>query len=151
MLTYKEIKKLKMHAPFIKGNNLTYFVPAQFPTDELRKILPKSMSIPRDEVMALGEKNPQSPWKIGLQAPRATMGNLLTTLPVSNQALATSGDYLQAFSPDFANHHIIDPRSGHSSPELASVMVLAPTVMLADGLATAVIVMGKSGWIWLNR
>lgn len=95
------------------------------------------------DLMALGEKTSTSPWKIGLQAPRAEMGNLVATLPVSNQALATSGDYLQAFSSDFANHHIIDPRSGHSSPKLASVSVLAPSVMLADGLATAVMVMGK--------
>ncbi|MBT7075109.1 MAG: FAD:protein FMN transferase, partial [Anaerolineae bacterium] len=97
------------------------------------------------DLMALGEKSPQSPWKIGLQAPRAEAGNLLTTLPVANQALATSGDYLQAFSPDFANHNIIDPRRGYSSPELASVSVLAPSVMLADGLATSAMVMGKSG------
>ena len=97
------------------------------------------------DLMALGEKAPASPWKIGLQAPRAEMGNLLTTMSVNNQALATSGDYLQAFTADFANHHIIDPRSGYSSPELASVSVLAPSVMLADGLATAVMVMGKAG------
>ncbi|MCP4140141.1 MAG: FAD:protein FMN transferase [Chloroflexi bacterium] len=97
------------------------------------------------DLMALGEKYPQSPWKIGLQTPRAKAGKLLTTLNIENQALATSGDYLQAFSPGFSNHHIIDPCSGYSSLELASVSVLAPSVMLADGLATSVMVMGKSG------
>lgn len=97
------------------------------------------------DLMALGEKAPASPWKIGLQAPRAEMGNLLTTLSVENQALATSGDYMQAFSDDLMSHHIIDPRSGYSPPELASVSVLAPTVMLADGLATSLMVMGKTG------
>ena len=97
------------------------------------------------DLMALGEKAPQTPWKIGLQAPRAEMGNLLKTLSVQNQALATSGDYMQAFSADFMSHHIIDPRSGYSSPELASVSVLAPNVMLADGLATSVMVMGVAG------
>ena len=95
------------------------------------------------DLMALGKRAPHAPWKIGLQAPRAEMGNLLTALNIENQALATSGDYLQTFSPDFANHHIIDPRKGYSSPELASVSILAPSVMLADGLATAVMVMGK--------
>jgi len=97
------------------------------------------------DLMALSEKSHQSPRKIGLQAPRAAAGNLLTTLPVSNQALATSGDYLQAFSANFANHHIIDPRSGYSSPELVSESVLAPSAMLADGLVTSVIVMGEAG------
>ena len=97
------------------------------------------------DLMVLGEKASATPWKIGLQAPRAEMGNLLTMMDVDNQAVATSGDYMQAFSADFVNHHIIDPRSGYSSPELASVSVLAPTVMLADGLATSVMVMGQAG------
>ena len=97
------------------------------------------------DLMALGEKAPASPWKIGLQAPRAEMGNLLTTISMENQAVATSGDYMQAFSADFSNHHIIDPHSGYSSPELASVSVFAPSVMLADGLATSVMVMVKAG------
>ena len=97
------------------------------------------------DLMALGEKAPRSPWKIGLQAPRAEMGRLMATFNVQNRAVATSGDYMQAFTPDFSNHHIIDPHSGHSSPELASVSVTAPTVTLADGLATAVMVMGQAG------
>ena len=32
----------------------------------------------------------------------------------------------------FAHYHIIDPRSGHSSPELASVSMSAPTVVMVD-------------------
>jgi len=103
------------------------------------------------DLMALGEKAPQSPWQIGLQAPRAEMGSLLTTMLVENQAVATSGDYMQAFSADFSSHHIIDPRSGYSSPELASVSVSAPTVMLADGLATSVMVMGDAGILLIEN
>lgn len=97
------------------------------------------------DLMGMGEKTPHSPWRIGLQAPRAGMGDLMATFNIQDQAIATSGDYMQAFTPDFANHHIIDPRSGHSSPELASVSILAPTAAMADGLATAVMVMGKAG------
>ncbi len=97
------------------------------------------------DMMGLGEKAPRSPWKIGLQAPRSDMGRLMATFNVQNQAVATSGDYMQSFSADFANHHIIDPRIGHSSPELASVSIMATTAALADGLATAVMVMGKAG------
>jgi thiamine biosynthesis lipoprotein len=97
------------------------------------------------DLMAMGEKAPRYPWKIGLQAPRKATGNLIATFNVENKALATSGDYMQAFTPDFVNHHIIDPRCGHSPRELASVSVLAPTVTLADGLATSIMVMGKEG------
>lgn len=57
--------------------------------------------------------------------------------------MATSGDYMQSFSKDLSHHHILDPRTGYSSPELASASVIAPTAMLADGLATAIMVMGS--------
>jgi thiamine biosynthesis lipoprotein len=97
------------------------------------------------DLMVLGEKDINTSWRIGVQAPRAETGHLTATFNVTNQAVATSGDYLQAFTPDFAHHHIIDPRTGISSPELASVSVVAPSVALADGLATAVMVMGKAG------
>jgi thiamine biosynthesis lipoprotein len=98
------------------------------------------------DLMAMGEKTSHTPWKVGLQAPRDKIGNLMATFRVQNKALATSGDYMQAFTQDFSNHHIIDPRTGRSSPELASVTIMAPTVTLADGLATAVMVMGTKGF-----
>ncbi|MFH2040334.1 MAG: FAD:protein FMN transferase [Chloroflexota bacterium] len=97
------------------------------------------------DLMGLGQKATRSPWKIGVQAPRSDMGSLMATFDVQNQAVATSGDYMQSFTPDFVNHHIIDPRIGHSSPELASASVTALTVAMADGLATAVMVMGRTG------
>jgi thiamine biosynthesis lipoprotein len=62
---------------------------------------------------------------------------------VSDRAVATSGDYLQAFTADLRQHHIIDPRSGFSPPELASCTVTAPNVAIADGLATALMVLGR--------
>lgn len=96
------------------------------------------------DLMALGEKAPQTPWKIALQAPRSEMGNSLTTINLQDQAVATSGDYMQSFSSDFAHHHIINPRTGYSSSELASVSVLAKNVMLADALATSLMVLGKN-------
>jgi FAD:protein FMN transferase len=57
-------------------------------------------------------------------------------------AVATSGDYMQAYSDDLLHHHILNPRTGLSPPELASATVTAPSVALADGLATAAMVLG---------
>jgi thiamine biosynthesis lipoprotein len=54
---------------------------------------------------------------------------------------------MQPFTADLSQHHIIDPRTGYSSPELASVTVTAPSVMLADGLATAVTVLGSEAGV----
>ena len=52
MLSYKEIKKLSLHDPFIAGNNQSYFVTGYFPTDKLMQILTEKMSIPSEKVMA---------------------------------------------------------------------------------------------------
>ncbi len=44
------------HDTFLTGNNVAYMVLAYFPTRELEKLLPATMSIPSDQVMA--EKYP---------------------------------------------------------------------------------------------
>ncbi len=91
------------------------------------------------DLASSGEKLTGQSWQIGIQRPRAS--SPLNTFSISNQAAATSGDYMQTFSDDFAAHHIIDPRSGRSSGELASATVVAASAMLADALATALMVM----------
>jgi FAD:protein FMN transferase len=58
--------------------------------------------------------------------------------------VATSGDYATTFTPDFLHHHIFDPANGVSPRELSAVTVLAPTGAMADGLATAFMVMGRN-------
>lgn len=88
--------------------------------------------------------NPDGAWRIGVQAPRASMGSWAGTAGVSGQAMATSGDYLSAFTQDLTLHHILDPRSGLSPAELASVSVVAPSAMDADALSTALMVLGSS-------
>jgi len=99
------------------------------------------------DLVGLGHKAPGSAWVIGIQSPRSEVGVLQTTHSLQNQALATSGDYMQAFTSDYSQHHILNPHSGHSSPELASVSIIAPSAMLADGLATAMMVLGREGLV----
>ena len=48
---------------------------------------------------------------------------------------------MQAFTQDLTHHHIIDPRTGYSSPHLASATVVAQSGSMADGLATTLMVM----------
>lgn len=94
------------------------------------------------DLMVSGQKNNHDPWRIGLRDPRGKQ-HKPTIIEVSNRAVATSGDYLQPFTPDLKHHHIIHPQSGFSPQELASCTITAPNVALADGLATAVMVLGK--------
>ena len=71
------------------------------------------------------------------------MANMLT-IDAKDRAVATSGDYMQPFTPDYRLHHILDPRTGVSAPELCSSTVIAPNAALADGLATLTMVAGAT-------
>jgi thiamine biosynthesis lipoprotein len=95
------------------------------------------------DLLASGQKSAEEAWQIGVQSPRKAQSGLLEKLAVKDKAVATSGDYMQAFSADMRQHHIIDPRTGYSAPELAGATIMAPSAMLADGLATAVMVLGS--------
>ncbi|MBC7908130.1 MAG: FAD:protein FMN transferase [Rhodospirillaceae bacterium] len=57
------------------------------------------------------------------------------TLPVQQQALATSAADGTRFSP--ACHHLFDPRSCRSSVSQQPVTVIAPTAAIADAVSTA--------------
>ncbi len=81
-------------------------------------------------------------WRIGIQSPRAASPGPVAQLSVQDQEVATSGDYLQAYSTDLPHHHILDPRTGYSNPTLASVSVMAPCVATADTPATTLMVLG---------
>jgi thiamine biosynthesis lipoprotein len=67
---------------------------------------------------------------------------MVEILRVSDLAVCTSGDYARRSANDSAGHHIIDPRSGASPHDLASVTVVAQTAMVADAVATAAFVLG---------
>ena len=92
------------------------------------------------DLMVRGPKPNGEPWRIGVQNPRPGMSRELVVIETDSLAVATSGDYYQPFTPDMSRHHIINPRTGYSSPELASCTVTAPSAALADALATACMV-----------
>jgi len=95
-----------------------------------------------------GMRDDGQPWKIGLTHPRALAG-YYEVFSTSNDCLATSGDYENAFTSDYSWHHIIDPRIGHSPREVASATVIAPDTTYADAMATAAVVLGVSDAIAL--
>lgn len=95
------------------------------------------------DLLVKGGKPGARPWRIGLASPRREMARSLPLISATSLAVATSGDYHQPFSADYRHHHIIDPRSGLSAPELAACTVTAPSAALADALATACMVLGR--------
>lgn len=99
------------------------------------------------EVYAAGSRRGGGPWRVGINRPRADApaDELYRVAALRDAALATSGDYRQFFVRDGVRYsHVLDPRTGRPVTNgVVSVSVLAPDCTLADGLATAVMVMGK--------
>ncbi len=97
----------------------------------------------------LGGRNAQGrPWSIGIHHPRQP-GEVLETIEAEDTAVCTSGDYERRAPQPGAGHHIIDLRTGAAAGGAASVTVLAPSAMVADGLATAAFVLGPQAGIEL--
>jgi len=84
------------------------------------------------------------PWYLGIKNPRQPERTALR-LPMINEALSTSGDYERYFITDSGErvHHIINPRTGTSAGDLASVSVMGPNALDTDALSTSVFVMGR--------
>lgn len=94
------------------------------------------------DLVAFGQQEDGSPWEIGIAHPRQP-DRILATLPLSEQAVVTSGDYESYFLIDGKRYaHILDPRTGYPVDHLQSVTIVCPDAELADGLATAVAVLG---------
>ena len=86
-------------------------------------------------------------WLVGLQDPNLpadTPGlDIMLKLRITNDAVATSGDYQQFVIINGKEYsHIIDRQTGTSSEGLSSVTIIADNATDADALATAVSVMG---------
>jgi len=93
------------------------------------------------EIGVLGTKAANNDWTVGIQHPRDEEA-YLSFAKLAGRCLATSGDYATTFSPDHRHHHLFDPRTGHSPPELSSVSIAANTALEADAISTAVFVLG---------
>lgn len=95
-------------------------------------------------VALLSGKDDGSPWRVGIQDPDAPRGDCLGFLSLRDKSVVTSGDYERFFEVGGKRyHHIIDPRTGYPAESgLRSVTVVAGESMVADGLSTALFVLG---------
>lgn len=95
------------------------------------------------EVRAKGHNDKDQPWRIGVQSPRerSTVNNVIK---LQDRSVATSGDYMNYFEKDGVRYsHTIDPKTGRPiTHKLASVTVIHESCMIADGMATAINVLG---------
>jgi len=93
------------------------------------------------DMSLLGQRHGRD-WRIGIQHPRQPAA-VLTAVEISNRAVVTSGDYERFFEQDGQRyHHLFDPKTGSPAGRCQSVTVVADQVAEADGLATALFVLG---------
>ncbi|WP_116473758.1 FAD:protein FMN transferase [Zobellella maritima] len=96
------------------------------------------------ELRVSGHNAQGQPWRIAVEKPGPGAGSVQQVIAIGNNSVATSGDYRNYYELDGQRlSHTLDPATGHPiTHSLASVTVVHPSCMMADGLATALTVMG---------
>jgi thiamine biosynthesis lipoprotein len=100
------------------------------------------------EVMAVGDKG-GAPWRIGIDKPEDNNmvpgQSLQAIIKLDDRAVSTSGNYRKFYVEDGIKYsHTIDPKTGYPAKNrLLSATIIADNCTMADGIATACMVMGK--------
>lgn len=104
------------------------------------------------DIRVAGHPPGKDAWHIGLEEPDHP-GNCWTALRLTDQAVATSGDYFRSFKMGEKTYgHILDPRSGLPvSNNSQSVSVIAPSCAMARILSTAAFILGAETGLDLIR
>jgi len=108
------------------------------------------------EVFAAGLRKDGKRWRIGINRPQknAPVDQVYKVVDLQDKGFATSGDYRNYFEVNQKRFsHVIDPKNGYPVDNgVVSVSIISNTCTFADGLATAVMVLGhKKGLDLVNR
>lgn len=103
-------------------------------------------------VQALGARPDGSPWRVAVRDPLDADG-VVGVVSVADTAVVTSGGYQRYFELDGVRyHHILDPATGLPADSgLLSATVVCADGTTADGLSTALFVLGKQRALELWR
>lgn len=103
------------------------------------------------EMRVSGSKLNGSDWRIAIEKPLSEQRAIQKVISIGNHAIATSGDYRNYYEEDGIRYsHLIDPETALPiQHKLVSVTVVHRTSMIADGLATALSIMGTERAIQL--
>jgi thiamine biosynthesis lipoprotein len=103
------------------------------------------------DIRILGPHPDGTPWHIAIQNPRDA-GATVASMPVTQGALATSGDYERFFELDGRRYcHVLNPRTGMPVDVWRSISVLAPTATAAGSYATIAMLKEKAGLAFLRE
>lgn len=95
-------------------------------------------------IQAIGTKPDGSSWRVGIRDPKGGQADYIGVIQVQDEAVVTSGGYERYFQANGKTYiHIIDPRTGYPvENDLLSVTIVSRDGTLADGLSTALYIMG---------
>lgn len=94
------------------------------------------------EFRAIGRHPDGRSWRMGIGNDALKAEDRIVEL--EDMALAVSAGYGTTFEPNGRFNHIFDPRTGESANRLIKVAVIGPSATVADGLATAICVVGET-------
>ena len=97
-------------------------------------------------VFALGRNIDNSLWKVGIQNPFSSRGDIIGILSVENKSVVTSGSYQKFIEMNGEKiHHIINLKSGFvADSEIVSVTIVSDYSIDGDGLSTGAFIVGVS-------
>ena len=95
-------------------------------------------------IYALGLKNGEKNWRIGIQNPFDNRGKVVGVVEVSNKSVVTSGIYERFLEKDGVRyHHILNPKTGYPyETNIAGVSIISDKSVDADALSTLVFTKG---------
>lgn len=96
------------------------------------------------EMRLSGIKSTGQEWRVAIEKPLSTQRAIQRIIAIGDNAIATSGDYRNYYEEDGIRYsHLIDPKTGYPiQHNLVSVTVIHPSSMTADGMATALSIVG---------
>jgi len=106
------------------------------------------------ELKAVGKKPDGSPWRIALEVPRDDQQVAQRIIALDGYGVSTSGDYRNYFEQDGKRYsHTFDALTGAPiTHKLASVTVIHPSTLMADGLSTLLLILGpERGWDYAEK
>ena len=96
------------------------------------------------EMRLSGIKSSGQEWRVAIEKPLSKQRAIQRIVAIGDNAIATSGDYRNYYEEDGIRYsHLIQPQTGYPiQHNLVSVTVIHPSSMTADGLATALSIVG---------
>lgn len=95
-------------------------------------------------VLCVGQKTGDEPFKVGIQKPFAQRGDNLLTVSVEDKSVVSSGTYERYFEQDgILYHHILNPQTGYPyDNDLTAVTIISEHSADGDALSTACFALG---------